>query len=180
MGIAPREGGGVAFHRKEHAVLAIHTILYPTDFSDRAACAFGLACALARDYGARLVLLHVSPLPMLAYGEGVVMPRPPDSHDRLKAELERLEVPDAAIRVERRVEEGDPVPEILRVAEEVGADLIVLGTHGRTGLGRLLMGSVAEQVVRRGPCPVLTVRTPFHEHLSTGEVLAAPVGVGGP
>jgi nucleotide-binding universal stress UspA family protein len=56
---------------------------------------------------------------------------------------------------------GDPAAEILRVAQAVKADLIVLGTHGRTGLGRLLMGSVAEQVVRRAPCPVVTVKAPL-------------------
>jgi hypothetical protein len=70
-------------------------------------------------------------------------------------------VPHADARAERRLEEGDAVTEILRVAEEAPADLIVLGTHGRTGLARLLMGSVAEQVVRRAPCPVLTVKAPL-------------------
>jgi len=57
--------------------------------------------------------------------------------------------------------EGDVATEILRLAQETGSDLIVMGTHGRTGLARLLMGSVAEQVVRKAPCPVLTVKTPF-------------------
>jgi nucleotide-binding universal stress UspA family protein len=58
---------------------------------------------------------------------------------------------------------------ILRVAEEIHADLIVMGTHGRTGLGRLLMGSVAEQVVRRAPCPVLTMKAPFPAEQAEGQ-----------
>jgi len=65
------------------------------------------------------------------------------------------------VRAERRLAEGDAVEETLRVAQEANADLIVMGTHGWTGLGRLLMGSVAEQVVRRASCPVLTVKAPF-------------------
>ena len=60
--------------------------------------------------------------------------------------------------LEHRLEEGDPATMILNVAQETGAGLIVMGTHGRTGLERLLMGSVAEQVMRKAPCPVLTMR----------------------
>jgi nucleotide-binding universal stress UspA family protein len=68
---------------------------------------------------------------------------------------------DPAVKIEHRLAEGDPAREILRVARETGCDLIVMGTHGWTGLGRLLMGSVAEQVVRKATCPVLTVKTPI-------------------
>jgi nucleotide-binding universal stress UspA family protein len=74
-----------------------------------------------------------------------------------------MEIPDLKPPAERRLEEGDPATEICRVANEAGCELIAIGTHGRTGLGRLLMGSVAEQVVRRAPCPVLTVKAPFAE-----------------
>lgn len=142
-------------------MLSIQTVLHPTDFSDRSRNAFEVACALARDYGARLIVLHaVAPWPALAYGEAV----PPPDFDALRREaneqLDRLEVPHADIRTERRLEDGEPAEVILRVAREVGASLIVLGTHGRTGLGRLLMGSVAEQVVRAAACPVLTVTAP--------------------
>jgi nucleotide-binding universal stress UspA family protein len=142
-------------------MLPIHTILHPTDFSDRSCNALHLACALARDYDARLVLLHVVTTPPLMYGESFP-PADPDIFRRAEwEEFERLEIPDTGIVSERRFEEGDPVQEILRVAGECNADLLVMGTHGRTGLTRLLMGSVAEQVVRRAPCPVLTVTTPF-------------------
>jgi len=70
--------------------------------------------------------------------------------------------------VEHRLGEGDPATVILEVAEETGAGLIVMGTHGRTGLGRLVMGSVAEQVLRTAPCPVLTVRTTARQN-KTGD-----------
>jgi len=141
-------------------MLPIHTILHPTDFSDRAECAFRVACALARDYEARLVLVHVIPPPVVVYGEAVVMPQPSgEERHEYQQRLDRIAVPD--VHMERHVIEGDPVSEILAAATDCHADLIVLGTHGRTGLGRLLMGSVAEQVLRRAHCPVLTVRTPF-------------------
>ena len=74
--------------------------------------------------------------------------------------------------MDTRVHEGDPATQIVRVAQETRCDLIVLGTHGRTGLGRLLMGSVAEQVLRKAPCPVLTVKTPFPETSSAPGVPA--------
>jgi nucleotide-binding universal stress UspA family protein len=143
---------------EEHIMLTIRTLLHPTDFSDYSDNALQLACALARDHGARLVLLHVATTSMVTYSEGAL----PLDADRIAAEereqLNKLRVPDPGLRVERRFAEGDAALEILRVAKEIGADLIVMGTHGRTGLERLLMGSVAEQVVRDSPCPVLTVK----------------------
>jgi nucleotide-binding universal stress UspA family protein len=144
-------------------MLAIRTILHPTDFSQRSQCALALACALARDYGARLIALHVAEVPTLAYGEGVVPPHPEELRATAQEELDQLVVPYETVRAERRLEEGDAVTEVLRVAQEVSADLIVLGTHGRSGLARLLMGSVAEQIVRKAACPVLTVKAPFPE-----------------
>lgn len=142
-------------------MLPIRTILHPTDFSERAHAAFRLACAMARDYGARLVVAHVRPEPVVAYGQGVI-PAPPEGEsdeeaaDRLHAYVAVENAP-----AEEHVLAGSPVAEILRLAEDTGCDLIVLGTHGWTGLGRLLMGSVAEGVLRRAGCPVLTVRQPF-------------------
>jgi len=154
-------------------MLALHTILHPTDFSKHSRCAFGLACALARDYGARLIALHVLVPPPVAYGDGVVVAADPEPLRATAQEhLGELEIPGANVRAERRLEEGDPATVILRVAKEVHADLLVMGTHGRTGLGRLLMGSVAEEVVRRAPCPVLTVKTPFPETLPEEPAMA--------
>jgi nucleotide-binding universal stress UspA family protein len=145
---------------KERSMFPIHTILHPTDFSERSANALQLACALACDYGARIVILHVVAPAAIIYGEGIVPPDPHEPSSKANEQLEQLEFP-AASRAERRVEEGDPALKILQVAGEINADLIVMGTHGRTGLGRLLMGSVAEEVVRRAVCPVLTVTNPF-------------------
>jgi len=153
----------------------IHTtILHPTDFSDRSAHALRLACSLARDYGARLVVLHVAEPPPPPYEQGVMLPVSADL-DEERADLERLAVPDDdVIRVERRFEKGDPAAVTLRVADELHADLIVMGTHGRTGLSRLLMGSVAEKVVRRATCPVLTVKTPLSPEEEEGAAADRP------
>jgi nucleotide-binding universal stress UspA family protein len=92
-------------------------------------------------------------------GEAPIASRSEEYLQEERGKLERVSAP-TEVRVERQVGEGDSAVEILRAAQDLKADLIVMGTHGRTGLGRLLMGSVAEQVVRKAPCPVLTVRTP--------------------
>jgi nucleotide-binding universal stress UspA family protein len=134
-------------------MLSVQTILHPTDFSERSGYAFRLACSLARDRGARLIVLHVMPVPLVQEKRLY--------REEMAGELSRLGAPDARVRVEHRLEEGDAATQILRLAQETGCDLIVMGTHGRTGLGRLLMGSVAEQVLRLAACPVLTVRAPF-------------------
>jgi nucleotide-binding universal stress UspA family protein len=141
-------------------MLPLHTILHPSDFSERSEHAFRLACALARDYRAKLVVLHVKILPVAAYTEGGMLPPSPGTDEDLLAQLEQVRTEAPNLNLETRLEEGAPGPTILQVAQEIRADLIVLGTHGRTGLGRLLMGSVAEQVVRKATCPVVTVRMP--------------------
>jgi nucleotide-binding universal stress UspA family protein len=144
-------------------MLPIHSILYATDFSERSAYAFRLACSLARDYGARLCVLHIAVPPVVLYGEGMVAPEPEWYQEELIEKLHRLQPPDPKVVVEHRLLEGEPAEQIIRTARETQSDLIIMGTHGRTGLGRLLMGSVAEHVMRKAPCPVLTVKTPFHE-----------------
>lgn len=141
-------------------MLAVRTILHPTDFSEPSDYALGLACALTRDYGARLVVLHVVPPPPAFAAEGIVPPLTGEVRAEAEDHLRRLRLPHADVRAERHLGEGDAATEILRVAREVGADLVVLGTHGRTGVRRLLMGSMAEQVVRRADCPVVTVTSP--------------------
>jgi nucleotide-binding universal stress UspA family protein len=142
-------------------MLAIKTILHPTDFSERSDFAFQLACSLARDCGARLVLVHVTPTVVVSGELVAIPPFPPDVWKTLQEQLANLRSPDPKVRVEHHLKEGDPATEILRLAQETKCNLIVMGTHGRTGFGRLLMGSVAEQVVRRASCPVLTVKAPF-------------------
>jgi len=141
-------------------MLPIHTILHPTDFSEPSEFAFRLACSLARDYRAKLIVLHVVHLPVAVYGEGAVVANSPEYDEELRASLQRIEAP-PGIELVHRLEEGVPAEEIVTVAGIVAADLIVMGTHGRRGLKRLLMGSVAEQVLRQAACPVLTVRSPF-------------------
>ena len=159
-------------------MLPIRTILHPTDFSNYSEYAFRLACALARDHGARVVVLHVAMPPVLAYGEGVVSFESAGYRDQLRERLHQVQAGDPRVPIEHCLVEGEPIPEILRIATETQCGLIVMGTHGRTGLGRLLMGSVAEQVVRRASCPVLTVKTPQPPVLSSEGPVAAAAGPG--
>lgn len=142
-------------------MLDLHTILHPTDFSPNSAYALQLAGALARDYGARLVILNVVVPPTAIYGESTIYDMPDTMLDDACHHLERLPVPEG-VHVEHRVKEGNPEEEIVRLAEELGADLIVMGSHGRSGLQRLLMGSVAEQVMRKSCCPVMTATGKIH------------------
>jgi nucleotide-binding universal stress UspA family protein len=141
----------------------LKTILHPTDFSECSRPAFELACRLAGQDGARLILLHVTTVPDLAY-RGYGLPGSPLLVEEYRRDvckrLEVLQPPHPSVPVERRLAEGDPAEEILRTARETGADLIVLGTHGQTGLRELLMGSGAGEVVRNATCPVLTLKVP--------------------
>jgi nucleotide-binding universal stress UspA family protein len=154
-------------------MLPVRTILHATDFSDHSNYAFRLACSLARDYGARLIVLHVAEPPVVIHPEGVVVPFPSDFKDQLWRELQLLQSDKPKVTVEPCLADGEVVPEILRVAGESRCDLILMGTHGRTGLSRLLMGSVAEQVVRKAPCPVLTVKLPRPVSHPAREAVAA-------
>lgn len=139
-------------------MLAIKSILFPTDFSAFAEGALPLACALARDHGATLILLHVRPTPESAYGEfGAVPPEPPEPMETVQEKLRRLPPPGFTGRAEFHVLDGDPADKILDLAKQSQANLIVIGTHGRSGLSRVLLGSVAEEVLRKASCPVLTV-----------------------
>jgi nucleotide-binding universal stress UspA family protein len=138
-----------------------HTILHATDFSPQACYAFRLACALAKNAGAQLVLVHVYDRPMPIYGDaGAVLPDFVSDREALREKLTRLAPEDPTIVVDYRLLEGNPAQQIVDLARELRCDLIVMGTHGRTGIGRLLMGSVAENVVRHANSPVLTVKTP--------------------
>jgi nucleotide-binding universal stress UspA family protein len=156
-------------------MLLVKIILQPTDFSESSENAFHLACSLARDYEARLILLHVVP-PPLSHGEVIARQQPDGYYEQLEKELNRLQQLHPRVCIERRLEDGDPEATILRVAQEISCDLIVMGTHGRSGLGRLLVGSVAESVLRQAPCPVLTVKTPFPEVQPTGPAIPAKTG----
>jgi nucleotide-binding universal stress UspA family protein len=142
-------------------MLNIRTILHPTDFSENSAHAFELACALARDFEARLLVLYVAEPVVVAAAElPMILPVVVDTGEEARVQLEALRPNDPIIRVEHLYREGDPAGEILCAAEECHADLIVMGTHGRSGISRLLLGSVAEAVLRKAPCPVLTIKEP--------------------
>jgi nucleotide-binding universal stress UspA family protein len=138
----------------------IRTILDPTDLSESAKPALELAVRLAHTHGARLKLLHVVAPPVL-YGEiGMTIPIPEMQKDIVQALRVRLGEFAAGSDAECRVVEGAPASEILRNAREEPCDLIVMGTHGRGGVARLLLGSVATDVLRLAPCPVLAVKPP--------------------
>jgi nucleotide-binding universal stress UspA family protein len=136
----------------------VRAILHPTDLAEDSRAALTVARGLARDLGARLALLHVLPVPNEIPG---VLPMPLDvaaTRDALDVLRRRCDGPDLKAPVEVAVRQGQVAAEVLRAAGEAGCDLIVTGTHGRTGLGRVLMGSVAEAVLRRAGCPVITVK----------------------
>lgn len=159
-------------------MLAIQTILHPTDFSDNSWGAFQMACLLAKENNARLILLHVvlpSTSPLLTEPPANPL-QPAESQECLKGRFSWPQPPDPNVHVEHRVAEGDASEEILYVAQAIPCDLIVMGTHGRTELSRLLTGSVAEEVLRKAACPVLAVKTPFREAPPANETAPAKPG----
>jgi len=142
----------------------IGTILVPIDFSPSADQAMAWAMDLARRYGASLIVAHVlQPVAWPASPDGLML-TPTDllatTRRELDASLERTRasIEAAGIGAKAALLDGTPAAEIAALARRAGADLIVMGTHGRTGLQHALLGSVAEKVVRTAPCPVLTVR----------------------
>lgn len=146
----------------------IRSILVPTDFSECARHAVPAAAQFARLTGARVVCLHVVEPVVPAVGWAPVAEALPhaDVGERLENSAAR-ELPKVAagaefagLDVEDVIAHGEAASEIVRVAEERRVDLIVISSHGRTGLGRILFGSTAEAVVRHAPCPVLVVKPP--------------------
>ncbi|MGP0069839.1 MAG: universal stress protein [Isosphaeraceae bacterium] len=140
----------------------IQTILHPTDFSENSRYAFQTACSLARDSHATLLILHV----MMPSSSPLMQEPTPDPLRSAESQQSSARLPwpqpsDPQLRVEHRMAEGDPAEEILRLTEAQRIDLVVIGTHGRTGLRRVLTGSVAEEVLRKAGCPVLVVKAPL-------------------
>jgi nucleotide-binding universal stress UspA family protein len=146
-------------------MITIRRILVPTDLSDCATCAVRYGAELADKFGAELNLHHVVPDTVLALPDAV-MPTPAPL-----ADLEALQDAGhtglahlvAALKLEKRnprteVRLGSPGPEIVAAAQDLHAELVCIATHGRGGIARVILGSVAEEVVRHAPCPVLTVR----------------------
>jgi len=151
---------------------AFSKILVATDFSADAAQALTVAVDLARTCGSEIVLLHVCQMPAYSFANGgMYIPAPElvadilrDANRGLAGLKERIS--DVAVETVRL--EGDPASEIVRLAADRHADLIVMGTHGRRGIRRWIAGSVAEHVVRAAPCPVLTVHAPVEAHAIAG------------
>jgi universal stress protein A len=136
----------------------VRKILFPTDFSHSSDAALHYTAALARDMKALLLIVHVEePLPAYVGESYYGIPSPPNPEVRRMLEAIK---PPADIKYEHRLLSGDPAEEIVDLAAKEHVDMIVMSTHGRTGLSRLLMGSVAEHVVRRAACPVLTFKQP--------------------
>jgi nucleotide-binding universal stress UspA family protein len=147
-------------------MIKLARILVPTDFSDCATQAIDYGSELAKRFGAELHLLHVVQPITMAYAYGAAIPEAAlHLEEPAEKELNEIEVPDVEdiSRVERSIQSGTPFVEIVRCAKQNNMDLIVIGTHGRTGLNHMLLGSVAEKVVRKASCPVLTVRPEGHQ-----------------
>ncbi|MBI4823732.1 MAG: universal stress protein [Nitrospirae bacterium] len=149
--------------------MEVKRILYPTDFSEGSLVAVPLLTDLVKKYGAKLYILHVIYDVVRASGWYV----PHTSMDELSKDMEtgaKKEIEGCCVEelrgykdIERIVIKGIPHEEILRFAGENKIDLIVIGTHGRKGLDKVIFGSTAAKVVRDAPCPVLTVRVPIRK-----------------
>ena len=144
-------------------MITIDRILCPVDLSDCSRHGFDHAAAIARWYGASITLLHVfETVPVAAYATGAGSPGgvlTPPEREHVLFELERMAAAETrdGVAITFRKTEGQPHAEILNAAMEITPDLLVIGTHGRSGFQRLVLGSVTEKVLRRALCPVLTV-----------------------
>ena len=158
-------------------MIRLNTILLPTDGSECSHKAMNYAVSFAKQYGGRIVALNVIDQRLEEQTRNAVIELGHELmrrlHDGYTREARRIlqEVADAGARasvpVETRMVKGNPFDEIVRLGRELPADLIVIGTHGHTGVSHLLLGSVAEKVVRRAPCPVLSVRREEHDFVAS-------------
>jgi len=149
-------------------------IICPIDFSETSELALVQAVTMAEQSGAELILMTVlQPMPPTMFGDGMLYSEFPPLREEapkvLQEHLAKLRDKHCAKILERtslQVEVGVPFAEIVRHAREVEADLIVMGSHGRTGIEHLMIGSVAERVVRKAPCSVLVVRDAKHRFVT--------------
>ena len=129
-------------------MIHVKKILYPTDFSSYSNQAYFHALGLAETYGASLTVVYVH------------APGTQGDRDYWRGQLEQVRPVNPKIPVSHVLLHGDPATEIVRYAADAGIDVVVIGTHGRTGVDRLVMGSVAERVMREANCSVLVVKLP--------------------
>jgi universal stress protein A len=151
--------------KKEVAMKSIQRILFATDFSSASEAALERAIDLAKDNGAELLVTHVYEPPSRLSLDGYVLPQVYDDFESaLREEAESRLSPlvskagRAGVKARSLLVKGIPFRAIARAAKTNDADLVVMGTHGRTGVARLFLGSVAARVISTAPCPVLTVR----------------------
>ena len=154
----------------------VKKILYPTDFSPLSAAALNYASRLAAESGATLYIVHVDEQFQLnaAIGEPAYLYASQRDVD-VKNKLGKIVPTISGVKYEHHCLDGAPIEELLQFAKREDVDLIVLGSHGRTGLSRLLMGSIAEAITRRAECPVLVVKQPVKDNapVATTEGLVA-------
>ena len=157
-------------------MIEIRRILCPIDFSDYSRRALDHAVAIARWYGSTITVLHVfAPVPVTTFGPGVfeTFALPGADRGQLLADTNRFIESEIApgMAIEAAIREGNPASEILDQAASMKADLLVIGSHGRSGFERLLLGSVTEKVLRKASCPVLTVPRRLSDAVPAGPVL---------
>lgn len=155
----------------------IDTIIFATDFSESSEAALQYATVFASAKNARLLIVHVDDeTPGLVVGDvgyGYLPQIDRIAQEQLE-QLEGIKPPSAGVVFEHHFLRGIAADEIIKFSQEQQADLIVIGTHGTSGIGQLLLGSVAEEIVRRAPCPVLTIQTGSRP-LPTAEVFSESV-----
>lgn len=135
----------------------IKKILVPIDLSSSTQLQLDFASSLARQYGAAVSLVHVHESPHHFAGGSFVDAPAPDT-SQIAAEFKQVRLPESSTPAEHVLLAGNPADEVVRLADEGQYDLLILGSHGRTGLARVLMGSIAESIVRRVRCPVIVCK----------------------
>jgi nucleotide-binding universal stress UspA family protein len=145
--------------------MQINHVMCPVDFSSCSSAAVAYASSLASEHQAELHLVHVYEEPFAYVEGGIVGTVPPADLEPDKKRFGEIVPTRADVRFRREFIIGNPADRLIEYARNHAVDLIVIGTHGRTGISRLLMGSVAEAVLRRAPCPVLTLKQPDKERV---------------
>ena len=160
-------------------MLRLQKILVPTDFSKDSERALQVAQSLARDHGAKLILAAAAPPPPPVSESLLPSSEYPGLVAATRQDLEAAAATIIDLPVETHVLGGEPGPAIVAIANDCNVDLVVMGTHGRSGLNRMVMGSVAEYVLRHARCPVLTMKPGTEQHLEQNEPTSLTVSTPG-